>query len=316
MLTKEMIDAAFENVRGETVLTPLLEAKELSQLLGMPIYIKDETQQKTGAFKYRGVTNFIKSTPVEELEKGVITASSGNHGKAMSTAARDRGIPATVVLPDTAPQIKIDALKQVEAEILFSPPQERLQRAEKLSKERGLLFIHPFNDLRVIAGQSSIGMEIMEQLPEAQRVIVPMGGGGLITGIATAIKLHRPEIEMVGAETLSVPKFTYNLERETIEATPEKPSVADAILSNKPGEHTLRGVRAHVDRIVDVREENILKALKLLAELEGVHCEPSSAVTLGALLQEEFSDKKTVLVISGGNIAKEHLQELIRRVEE
>jgi|LSQX01.3.fsa_nt_gb threonine dehydratase len=313
MLTKDDFLAARERIRDHIVLTPLQGASSLSQMLGMDVFIKNETFQKTGAFKYRGVMNTLLSTTKEELVAGVITASSGNHGKALATAASEREIAATVVLPSTAPLIKIQALQHVHARIFFSEPQRRLQLAEKIAKEEGLLFIHPFNDLRVIAGQSTIGLEILEQYPEVERIVVPMGGGGLITGIASAVKTFRPEVEMVGAETLNVPKFTFNLHRDVLTPAPEKPSVADAIVSNMPGTHTIEGVRRYVDRIVDVTEENILLALKILVESEQVLCEPSSAVVLGAMLQEEFSPKKTVLVISGGNIDPDNLLGLIRR---
>lgn len=182
MLTKDDFLAARERIRDHIVLTPLQGASSLSQMLGMDVFIKNETFQKTGAFKYRGVMNTLLSTTKEELVAGVITASSGNHGKALATAASEREIAATVVLPSTAPLIKIQALQHVHARIFFSEPQRRLQLAEKIAKEEGLLFIHPFNDLRVIAGQSTIGLEILEQYPEVERIVVPMGGGGLITG--------------------------------------------------------------------------------------------------------------------------------------
>ncbi len=315
MFTKEDFLAVKERIDEYIITTPLREATVISDKLGYPVFLKDETKQKTGAFKYRGVMNFLLSMPEDELKRGVITASSGNHGKAMSTAARERGIPATVVLPDTAPPIKIQALKDVQARILFSEPQQRLQMGQEIAEEEGLVFVHPFNDLKVIAGQSSIGLEIMNQCPDVERVVVPMGGGGLITGIASAIKTFRPEIEVVGAETLAVPKFTYNLPKEVLEPTPEMPSIADAILSNMPGSNTIIGVRNYVDRIVDVTEDNILRALKMLVNEEGVHCEASSAVVLGALLQEEFSNKKTVLVISGGNISEEMLREYVGEIK-
>lgn len=293
--------------------TPLIPLHRMKESLGFVPWVKLESMQNIGAFKIRGAMNASLQLPMDQSTR-LITASSGNHGRAVAYAAMKLGIAATIVLPETVTELKRNEISALGADIILVDPQERIRIAQEIAQKEGYTFIHPFDDPHVIAGQASIGLEILDQHPSVKRVVVPMGGGGLISGIAMAIKLHRPEIEVIGLETAAVPKFSQNLHRTIPEAVHAEPSIADALLSNKPGVNTLSYVKQYVDHVFSVDEKHLKQGYELFVREGRIFCEPSSSIGFGAILQGFFSEmnmEETVFVISGGNITPQDMAALM-----
>jgi threonine dehydratase len=267
--------------------------------------------QTTGSFKLRGAMNKILSLTEEELKRGIVAASSGNHGKAVAYAARKMGIKATIVLPFTVAKNKEDTIRSYGAEIIKCDVNERFETAEKLCRERNATLVPPFNDETVMAGQGTAGLEIMEQYPDLDAVIVPVSGGGLIGGIASAIKAVSPQTKVFGAEPASLPRYSASLQAGKPVTVERKATIADALVTNIPGTICFPYVASNTDAFADVDEEYILKGMKLLL-LEGkLLCEPSSGISLGAVLQGLFPVKTTDKVcffISGGSVAFDQLK--------
>ena len=310
-LTINDILAAKERITGYTIRTPLLRLTNLDKYLGCEVYAKAECMQTTGSFKLRGAMNKILSLTEEELKRGIVAASSGNHGKAVAYAARKMGIKATIVLPFTVAKIKEDTIRSYGAEIIKCDVNERFETAEKLCRERNATLVPPFNDETVMAGQGTAGLEIMEQYPDLDAVIVPVSGGGLIGGIASAIKAVSPQTKVFGAEPASLPRYSASLQAGKPVTVERKATIADALVTNIPGTICFPYVASNTDAFADVDEEYILKGMKLLL-LEGkLLCEPSSGISLGAVLQGLFPVKTTDKVcffISGGSVAFDQLK--------
>lgn len=306
MLTIESIYEAQKRISPYIYKTPLLRLNNLDEYLGCMVYAKLESFQRTSSFKVRGALNAAMSLPKEILEKGVITASSGNHGKALAYAATQLGTKAYVVVPETAPKIKVEGIRSYGADIVFSIPSERFTVAKKLSEEKDLSFISPFDDYDIMAGQGTAGLEILEQLPEADYIVVPIGGGGLISGISTAIKETNPKIQVIGVEPAVVSRYTSSFsEGHPVTLAPDSKSVADGLQTLCPGKLNFPIVEKYVDRMVTVAEENILKATKLMLTEGKLLAEISSCITIGAVLQGDLKfrpEDKVVFFISGGNI--------------
>lgn len=306
MVTIESIYQAQERIAPYINKTPLLRLNNLDEYLGCKVYAKMESFQKTNSFKVRGALNASIALPEEALKKGIITASSGNHGKAIAYAAKQLGTKAYVVVPETAPKIKVQGIKSYGAEVIFSVPAERFNVAKKLSEENNLSFISPFDDNEVIAGQGTAGLEILEQLPDVDYIISPIGGGGLIGGLSTAVKETNPQVKIIGAEPTLVARYTNSFAvGHPVVLPSESKSVADGLQTLKPGELNYPIVDKYVDEIVTVDEENILKATKLFLTKGKLLAEISSCITLGAILQGAIKfnpNDKVVLFISGGNI--------------
>ena len=306
MLTLSTIHEAQKRISPFIYKTPLLRLNNLDEYLGCKVYSKLESFQKTNSFKVRGALNAAMSLPEDILRNGVITASSGNHGKALAFAATQLGTKAYVVVPETAPRIKVEGIRSFGAEIVFSIPSERFNVAKKLSEEKNLSFISPFDDYDIMAGQGTAGLEILEQLPDADYVVVPIGGGGLISGISTAIKETNPKIKVIGVEPAAVSRYTKSFAvGHPITLAPDSKSVADGLQTLCPGELNYPILEKYVDKIVTVEEENILKATKLFLTEGKLLAEISSCITLGVVLQGELKFKpedKVVFFISGGNI--------------
>ena len=249
----------------------------------------------------------------EELEQGVVAASSGNHGKAIAYACKKLGIKATIVLPDTAAKIKEDMIRKWGAEIIKCDVSERFEVAEKICKERNATLIPPFNDEKVMAGQGTAGLEIMEQCPELNMVIVPTSGGGLIGGVSTAIKAVSPETVVFGAEPAALPRYSASLKAGKPILVEKNRTIADALVSQIPGSICFPYVAANTDGFADVDEEYILKGMKLLLTEGKLLCEPSSGISIGAVLQGLIPVKptdKVCFLISGGSVSLEQLHQL------
>lgn len=305
-MNKERFVEAQKRIRDYVIKTPLIPLERLGDTLGFVPWVKLENMQNIGAFKIRGAMNAALQLTREELSKGLITASSGNHGRAVSYAAKKLGVEALIVLPNTVKEAKLKGVQELGALTKLVEPQQRIRIAMEIAQNKGYTFIHPFDDEKVIVGQGTLGLEILEQFPEVKRIVVPMGGGGLISGIAMAIKAIQPQIEIVGLEPKAVPKFSENLHRAIPEPVKESPSIADALLSNLPGSIALGVAKKYIDEIYSIEEQHIRKGYEFLLQQGKIFSEPSSAIGFGACFQGCFEGKNmenTVFLISGGNIS-------------
>ena len=311
--TVETVKEARERIRDYVTETPLLRMEALDAFLGCQVYLKLENMQKIGAFKFRGAMNKIQKLTEEELARGIVAASSGNHGKAIAYGAKMKGAKATIIMPNTAPKMKVEAIKALGAEVISCDAAERFEVAAKVCEERGSTMVPPYDDYDVMAGQGTLGLEIMEQCPEVDMVVVPASGGGLIGGVATAIKGVNTDVKVIGAEPSGLPRYSVSLEKgePTMVPMPEVKSVADALVSNRPGLKCFPVVRDHVDGFAAVDDTYMLKAMKMLLMEGKLLAEPSSCIGMGAVMQGKISVKpedKVCFVISGGNLGFEQLE--------
>ena len=317
--TVETVKEARERIRDYVTETPLLRMEALDGFLGCQVYLKLENMQKIGAFKFRGAMNKIQKLTEEELARGIVAASSGNHGKAIAYGAKMKGAKATIIMPNTAPKMKVEAIKALGAEVISCDAAERFEVAAKVCAERGSTMVPPYDDYDVMAGQGTLGLEIMEQCPEIDMVVVPASGGGLIGGVSTAIKGVNANVKVIGAEPSVLPRYSVSLENgePTMVPMPEVKSVADALVSNRPGLKCFPVVRDHVDGFAAVDDTYMLKAMKMLLMEGKILAEPSSCIGMGAVMQGNISvspEDKVCFVISGGNLGFDQL-ELLGGVE-
>lgn len=305
LVTIDEIRAAAARIAGVARRTPLVD---VGGVAGEPAFaIKCENMQPAGAFKIRGAYNMIAQLTAEARAAGVITYSSGNHGQAMALAARLLGIRAVVVMPETAPRVKVAGAERLGAEVLFAGTTvlDRKSRAEDEAARRGLTMVPPFDHPWIIAGQGTCGLEVVEQCPSLSTVYVPMGGGGLVAGISVAVKSLRPSVRVVGVEPAGAPKMTASRAAGHPVTLPKTASIADGLLSIRPGDLTFAHVQALVDDLVTVSEEEIVAAVKWLFDNANVVAEPSGAVTAAAVLRETRLAPGVVAIISGGNVPPE-----------
>jgi threonine dehydratase len=297
--------------RGARV-TPLLPSDLLSARTGHPVSLKCENLQTGGAFKIRGATNFVACLDAEARARGLITYSSGNHAIAMSLAAKRAGVPAVVVMPETAPAIKRERVADLGAEIHLcgTTSLERHARAQVLAEERGLTMVPPFDHPFIVAGQSTCGVEILEQMPEASAVIVPVGGGGLLAGIALACAYHKRGVKVIGVEPKGAAKMSASLAARVPVTLPSVGSIADGLLPSRPGDLTFAVAQRYVHEVVTVEEEAIADAARRLLLEERLLVEWSGAVGVAALLSGAIRlAGPAAVVLSGGNIDPARLLE-------
>ena len=300
-VTYQMIEEAAEALKGTAELTPVVSATRLHP----NIFFKAENLQKTGSFKIRGAFNKIRTLTEEEGSHGVIACSAGNHAQGVALSAARRGIRSVVCMPANAPLLKVNATKVYGAEVVLVPGcyDDAAEEAEKLSREKGMVLVHPFDDPYVIAGQGTIGKEIVEQMPDVEQVIVSVGGGGLISGVALAIKTLKPSCRVIGVQTDGVASMYGSVgmgERITVM---DNPTIADGIHVLTPGQLTFEMVNEYVDDIVTVTEEEISAAIVSLLEGPKIVAEGAGAATAAAFLSRRVdTTKKTVCIISGGNV--------------
>ncbi len=238
-----------------------------------------------GAFKIRGAFNMIAQLPKEQLERGVITYSSGNHGQAVALAAQKLGAPAVIVMPTTAPQVKVDGCKGYGAEVIMegTTSLDRQARAEKEARERGLTIVPPFDHQQIITGQGTVGLEILEQCPDVGTVFVPVGGGGLASGVGAAIKQSKPSVRIVAVEPVGAPKMTTSLAAGQPVTLPSSKSIADGLMNLRPGDITFAHIQKFVDEVVTVGEDDIAQTVAWLFRNARLVVEPSGAVTTAAV---------------------------------
>jgi threonine dehydratase len=293
--------------------TPLLPSEALSRRFGHSIALKCENLQAGGAFKIRGATNFVSRLADADRSRGLITYSSGNHAIAVSLAAQRASCPAVLVMPETAPALKRQRVRELGGEIHLAGTTslERKEKAEALQAERGLVMVPPFDHAWIIQGQSTCGVEILEQMPEAGLILVPVGGGGLLSGIALACSYHRPGIKVIGVEPQGAAKMSASLRANSAVTLPSVASIADGLLPSRPGDLTFSITRQLVADVVAVADDAIAEAAQLLLRDEHLLVEWSGAVGLAALLSGAVrpEGKATVLVLSGGNVEPRDLFE-------
>ena len=293
--------------------TPLVESSTLSKLTGSETYLKLENLQKTGSFKLRGATNKITQLKSEALERGVITVSSGNHGLAVSTAARELGIRAYISVSSATAENKVAAIRATGAQILMegSTYDEAAEIASQKEKELNLTMIHPFDDPEIIAGQGTIGLEIIEDLPEIDTVLVPLSGGGLMSGIALALKTIKPSIHVVGVSMNQGPAMVESIKAGHIVEVEEQPTLADALVGGlgRENHYTMNMVMKYMDETVLVAESEIAAGMLFALEQHHLVLEGGGAVGIAALLFEKVKKlgSKLVIVASGGNVSPETL---------
>ncbi len=301
------IKAARERIRAVARVTPVID---VSVAAGRSLWLKCESLQPGGAFKIRGAYNMVAQLTADERARGVITYSSGNHGQAVALAARALGAPAVVVMPTTAPAIKVEGARAFGAEVIFegTTTLHRRARAEAEAEARGLTMVPPFDHEWIIAGQGTLGLELLEQLPDVATVLVPVGGGGLISGVAAAIKQSKPSVQIVGVEPSGAAKMKASIDAGTIQTLASTRSIADGLLAVRPGELNFAHVRQFVDCLVTVEDEAIAAAVGWLFAKSKIVAEPSGAASVAAALgaNPAFAGP-VVAVISGGNLAAEDL---------
>ena len=311
------VEAARERIRGFVYLSPCQRSEDLSLMTGQQVYLKLDNLQRTGAFKERGALNKILTLSDSEKQRGVIAASAGNHAQAVAYHATQRGIRSEIVMPLNTPLVKVSSTRGFGAEVILygANYDEACTEALRRSSELGLTFLHPFDDAAVIAGQGTIGLEMMDQVAGLEAVVIPIGGGGLISGVACAIKETDPRIRVIGVQTERLPSMLRAVEAGTQVTLPSEATIADGIAVRRAGDVTLPLVQRYVDEIVTVDEEEVANAILVLLEREKTLAEGAGAVALAALLQQktELDAKRTAVLVCGGNIDVSLLAKIIER---
>jgi threonine dehydratase len=312
------IEAAREAIGGFVVETPCLPSPAFSAESGAAVFLKYETLQRTGSFKLRGALNKLRSLSAAELRRGVITASAGNHAQGVALGAALVHAAATIVMPETTPLIKIESTRRLGGQVVLAGEtfDEAFATAQEICARDGQVFVPPFDDETVIAGQGTIGLEVLEHVADVDAVIVPVGGGGLISGIAAAIKAKRPSVKVYGVQTEAAPAMAVSFRSGRLELVPSQRSVADGIAVKRPGDITFEHIRHLVDDIVTVSEDAIRTAIIDCLETGKALVEGAAATTLAALRGDTLPDltgKRVVLVLSGANIDIHLLARIIDR---
>jgi len=317
MVTLDDVKNALSAIRSQIYLSPFGPSRTLSEWTGYNVHLKLENLQMTGSFKERGALNKLLSLSPSERSRGVIAASAGNHAQGVAYNAKVLGISATIVMPEPTPLIKVAATRGFGAKVVLhgSNYDEAYAHALELAKEEDLVFIHPFDDPLTVAGQGTIGLEMLEQVPFLEAAVVPVGGGGLIAGLSVALKETNPNIKIIGVEAEACPCMKKSLEQGKIVEVASSRSLADGIAVKRVGEVTFPIVRKYVDQMVTVTEEEIANAILILIEQEKTVVEGAGAATLAAVINQKFwiKERNIGLVISGGNIDVNMISRIIER---
>jgi threonine dehydratase len=321
-VTLDDIKRAQKTIAPYAKQTPLCKSHYLSELFNADVYLKLENLQPTHSFKIRGVMNKLINLTAEEKARGVVTASAGNHGQAVAFGAKELGFSAQIVVPTNTPQVKVEGIRRFGAELLLYGANypESEAKAKQLAQETGRLYISPYNDAYIVAGHGTAGLEILEQQPDVDVVVVPVGGGGLISGISIAVKSLNPQVQVIGVQSQAVPIMYESLQAGRIVPPHrhEANTVAEGLSGSiEAGSITFEIVKKYVDGVVLVREETLKKAVYLLCKEEGLVVEGSGVAGIALLLEnpQEYQAKKVALVVSGGNIDEALLKALIAEQE-
>jgi threonine dehydratase len=312
------IQEARSRIAGSVKETPCLESEVLSELCGVELHLKYESLQRTGSFKPRGAVNRLLCLSPEERERGVIAASAGNHAQGVAYAAATVGAQSLIVMPETTPLVKVTRTRELGArvELHGQSLDEALDQAYKLRDEQNLTFVHPFEDAEVIAGQGTVGLEILDQVPDLEAVVVPIGGGGLISGVATAVKALRPEVEVLGVQSRAAPAMKMSFDSGKLQHREVEPTIAEGITLKSPGKNTFPIIQRLVDGIELVSEEEIEAAVVELLEVGKSLTEGAGAAGYCAVRQGRFpalAGRRVVVVLCGANIDSNILGRIIER---
>jgi threonine dehydratase len=318
MPSLDHIRQARERIRGEVIQTPCPRTSVFEDLVPGQLHFKFENLHRTGSFKERGALNRLLALSPEERTRGVVTASAGNHAQAVAYHAHRLGIPATVLMPETTPLVKVTNTRRYGAEVILHGQRfsQAIEESHRLERERNLVMVHAFDDEQIVEGQGTIGLEIAEQVPDVDLVVVPVGGGGLISGIAVAIKALIPDVRVVGVEVEAAPSARRSLDEGRITAVETGETLADGIAVKSPGEVTFPLLQRYVDDIVLVGEEEVARAILLLLEREKSLVEGAGAAGLAALLAGRIPvsrNESVVALLCGGNIDLNILSRIIDR---
>ena len=304
MLTLDAFEEAAAKVKEVTQETKLIESSYFSEISHNRVFFKPENMQRTGAYKVRGAYYKISTLTDEERDRGLITASAGNHAQGVAYAARNYGVKATIVMPTTTPLIKVERTKALGADVVLAGNvyDEAYEHALKLAEENGYTFIHPFNDLGVATGQGTIAMEIVQELPLVDYILVPIGGGGLATGVSTLAKLLNPHIKVIGVEPAGAACMKASLEAGHVVKLPSANTIADGTAVLEPGDKIFPYIQQNLDGIITVDDEEIIVAFLDMVENHKMIVENSGLLTVAALRHLDFEGKKVVSILSGGNM--------------
>ncbi|MEI6212814.1 MAG: threonine ammonia-lyase [Desulfuromonadales bacterium] len=317
MTFTDLITDAYDRLRKRVRHTELIYSHYYTELTGVPLYFKCENLQRTGSFKIRGALNFMTSQSRDMLKHGVITASAGNHAQGVAFSADLLGVPATVYMPEITPPQKVQATRDYGADVVLTGRNfdEACLAALTAQKNSGALFVHPFDDNLVMAGQGTIALEILEDLPDVRNVIVPVGGGGLIAGVSAALRGRVPHARIIGVESVAAPSMSASVATGKPTERPVKVTLADGIAVKLPGRKTIPLICDNVDEIVQVEEESIALAIVSLLEKTKMLVEGAGAVTLAAVLNRKIAnlEGKTVCLLSGGNIDVKTISQVVER---
>lgn len=314
MISLKDVQTARQRIQDIVYTTPLIQSEQLSNICGNQLFLKSEHLQKTGSFKIRGASNMVIHA-VENGAQHVTTASSGNHGQAVAYVANKFNVPATIVVPTNVSMCKVNAIKGYngKVEMCGTTSSERLPRAQKIADQENGVYIPPYDDPYIIAGQGTLGLEILQQLDNIDVLIVPIGGGGLISGILTSIKETNPKIKVIGVEPAIANDTYLSMQQKKITAIPATNTIADGLRTNQPGDLTFPILMKYLDDLVLVSEDEIRYAFSFVLERTKQLIEPSSATTIAAAMFNKLhmQGKNIVSVISGGNVDIDKVQEFI-----
>ena len=304
MAKLEAFIKAKEKLSKVLLKTSLIHSPIFSKEAGNEVYIKPENLQKTGSFKIRGAYNKITNLSDEEKKKGVIASSAGNHAQGVAYGAKESGIKAVIVMPKSTPLIKVESTKQYGAEVVLHGDvyDDAFKKAKELEEKEGYIFVHPFDDEDVIYGQGTIALEILEELPETDIILVPIGGGGLISGIACAAKILKPEMKIIGVEPDGAASAYEAIKEDKVVELKEANTIADGTAVKKIGNTTFEYIKKYVDEIITVSDYELMESFLLLVEKHKIIAENSGILSLAALKKLKEKNKKVVSVVSGGNI--------------
>ena len=316
--TLDDVIAARKRLHGVAHHTPVTPSSTFSERSGADVFLKLENLQRTGSFKVRGAYNKIASIPAADRARGVVAASAGNHAQGVALGARMAGIPACIVMPERASIAKAEAVRGYGAErILHGRDYNEAEvRALTIGQERGMTFVHAFNDREVIAGQGTLGLEILEDVPDVETIVVPVGGGGLAAGVALAVKERRPDVRIVAVEPSGAAKLPESLRKGSVQTLPGVNTIADGLATRRVGELPFAAIQKYVSETVQVEDDDIALAILLLLERAKTLVEGAGAVGLAALLGERFPvrrGEKVAVILSGGNIDVTLLDQILQR---
>jgi threonine dehydratase len=304
-ITKEAVELAAKTIEPYIHRTPVLTSKSINELTGIDFYFKCENFQKIGAFKIRGGMNASLSLSPAQLKNGIATHSSGNHAQALAYAAKTLGIQAYIVMPKSSPQVKVDAVRGYGAEVIICESNQAAREAalEKIVAETGAEFIHPYDDYRVITGQATCVKELIEEVPDLEIVITPVGGGGLLSGTCLGAQFFKPGLKVYGGEPEGAADAVLSIQSGKVEKAPFINTIADGLLTTL-SEQTLAIIKEHVSDILLVSEEEIIAALRLIYERMKIIVEPSCVVPFAAAMRNAhlFKGKKVGIILTGGNV--------------